>query len=282
MNPELPLEDRPVPVNPSGSTSSQDGSTSLERALERHQVAVQTAASAAKRLIAAVKSWDKACSSGHMANRRRAAEAAQQILDELQSTVNAAASSWDFDIGSYLDRGLWRREVIQAAQQDHELRVLDDEATGQLISTPVTIQLARARECLRIGGQTWPEIRPSVVAAELKRRRDKVGDASAQELAERLFAACRREQQDDRPFITFRIAYELFSLAPGWKKANPRSAFGESIHALYVSDVKETRSGSVLQWEWPTGNVKAADLFPVRAEDGREMRYYGIWFRTDS
>ncbi|MBM3456937.1 MAG: hypothetical protein FJX77_00160 [Armatimonadetes bacterium] len=157
--------------------------------------------------------------------------------------------------------------------------MINEEALGQLLSSPIAVQSLPGREALRIGRQNWPKLRPSVVAAELRRLRERVGAAGAQELADRLYDACRREEKDGRAFITFRTAYDLFCLAPDWKKENPPAAFAVALHSLYVSDVKSTRSGKALQWEWPGGKVRPADIFPVRAEDGREMRYYGVWFR---
>jgi hypothetical protein len=258
---------------------SQEEPFSLEEALAAHEEAVRSAAKAVDNLRKAMKSWEKAAAAGHMANRRKAAETAARLSSGIQSALDAAQGSWRFDVSSYLQGGGWRQEVVEAARSRYGLRVLDEQAIAQLISSPVTVQAIPAREALRISKQLWPAIRPSVVATELKRLRDRLSAAGVQELAERLYDACRREARDGRMYIAFRTAYDLFSLAPDWKRENSPTVFAQALHALHISDVKTTRSGKVLQWEWPSGKPKPADVFSVRAEDGREMRYFGLWFR---
>ncbi len=240
---------------------------------------MRSAAKAVDGLRKALKAWEKAAAEGHLANRRKADDAAARSLAEVRTSIEAAQESWRFVPSAYLQGGHWRQEVVEAAQARYGLRVLDDPATGRLISSPITVQAVPAREILRIGKQSWPAIRPTVVAAELKRLRDRLSAAGSQELAERLFEACRREARDGRMSISFRTAYDLFCLAPDWKRENSPTVFAQSLHALFMSDVKTTRSGKLLQWDWPTGNPKPADIFSVRAEDGREMRYFAIWFR---
>lgn len=279
MEHSLPMEPEPERVPPTMIAPAAEEPVSLEAALTRHEDAVRSAGKAVDGLRKVIKAWEKAAANGHMANRRKAAEATARLISELQSSLDSAQESWNLDVSSYLQSGGWRREVVEAARSRYGLRVLDEQATGQLISSPVTAQAQPAREVLRIGKQTWPAIRPSVVATELKRLRDRLSAAGAQELAERLHDACRREARDGRMFISFRTAYDLFCLAPDWKRENPPAVFAQALHALHISDVKTTRSGKVLQWEWPTGKPKPADIFSVRAEDGREMRYFGLWFR---
>lgn len=273
MSDVLPLEEETT------APRAPEAELKLEPVLAAHQQEVERLAKSLKRLGAAVRAWKKACVMGHMVNRARSAQAAVQQLEELGESAREAADSWEFDVQAYLESPEWRREVIEAARARHGMRVHDDEAGSQLLSTPVAVQAQPAREALRIGRASWPAIRPSAVADELKRLRDRLSESNSQEFLESLYAACQWQKRDDRLFITFRKAYELFCLAPGYRKENPRSVFGMQIYALHRSGTHTTRSGKAIQWEWPSGKPQDRDIFEVRAEDGRQLRFYGIWFR---
>ena len=251
----------------------------IEPALAEHEQEVDRAEKVVKRLTASVKQWRKACVTGHLANRRKAAQTSVQLMEEATGVVQRASDSWQFDAQAYLEGPEWRQEVIETARERYGLRVLDDEPGDQLISAPVAVQAQPGREALRIGRAAWPHIRPAAVIAELKRLRDTISAANSQEFLDALFAACQREMRDGRMFIKFRDAYELFCLAPGYRKETPRPVFAMALYGLHRSGITATRSGKTIQWEWPSGNPKDKDVFEVRAEDGRLLRYYGIWFR---
>jgi hypothetical protein len=265
----------------SGETAAaeMDGGGGLEAALAAHEDAVDRLLKAHSRLGSAVKGWKKACQVGHLANRQKAAAAAHDVLADVDSAVAEATESWDFDVHGYLDSERWRREVEGVAHRKYGLRVVQNEAAQQLVSSPVAVSALPGRSALRIGRATWPAIRPTAVAAELKRLHDRVSEKSSQEFLESLYKACEHESRDGRLFIAFHKAYELFSLAPGFKKETPRDAFAEALYALHRSGVQATRGGKVVQWEWPSGKVKEREVFTVLAEDGRALRYYGMWFR---
>jgi hypothetical protein len=74
--------------------------------------------------------------------------------------------------------------------------------------------------------------------------------------------------------------YELFALAPGWKKENPEASFARQIYALHHHGRElRTRDGKAIEYEEPSGRVKDRDIFSVISHDGNLIRYYGIRFR---
>jgi hypothetical protein len=219
-----------------------------------------------------------------MSNRDKSAAETCRRLDEASAAIRNAVGTWAFDVQSYLQGARWRDEVEAIARERHGLRVIRNDAAQQLISSPVAVQALPGQGRLRIGGGrgSWPAIRPSAVAAELKRLRDRASEANSQEFLESLYRACERQERqrgDGRMFITFREAYDLFCLAPGYRKENTRQVFGEMLYTLHRSGIQATRTGKVVQWEWPSARVKETEIFTVLAEDGSTLRYYGIWFR---
>lgn len=250
---------------------------SFEESLQQHEEAVDALLKSAGKYVTAVKGWKKACQVGHVANMQKAAALAADLGGALPNATSDAAASWAFDVRAYLESDEWVRELQDTAATQNGVRTIPDGDT--LISSPVTVRSQPGRGTLSIGRANWPAIRPRVVAAELKRLRDKTLAANSQEFLESLFGASEHLSTGKDSFVKFRDIYDLFCLSPGYKKDNPPAAFAQQIYALHRSEQRTTRAGRKLEFEYPSGNSKERDIFAVVAEDGRPIRYYGIWFK---
>ncbi len=249
----------------------------LEEALQTQEEQVDDLLKSAAKYLAALKIWKKACQTGHLGNRQKAAAQALEIAPALAVPALDAADAWQFDVRAYLESGDWRDE-LRAAAEKQGLRALEDGEN--LVSSPLVVRAVPGRGALALGKVNWPAIRPKVVAAELRRLRDRANSGNSQEFADSLFAVAQRlNPGEDAPFAKFRDIYELFCLTPGWKKDNPPAAFGQAIYALHRSGLQTTRTGRKFDFEYPSGNVKDRDVYTVIAEDGRPIRYYGVQFR---
>lgn len=249
----------------------------LEEALRAHEEQVDALLKAANRYVGALKAWKKACQTGHMGNRQKEATLARDLVSTLVDPTAKAADAWSFDVRAYLEGDQWRKELQTTAAERYGLRVLEEGK--YLVSSPVVVRSQPSQNALLIGKTRCSTIRPQVVAAELKRLRERMASANSQEFVESLYAVCQRNSRDGILFAKFRDIYDLFCLTPGWKKENPPAAFGQAIYALQRSEIRTTRSGRKFEFEFPSGNVKERDVFAVIAEDGRPIRYYGIRFR---
>jgi hypothetical protein len=186
-------------------------------------------------------------------------------------------SAWNFDVRSYLAGEAWRKDIQDIAQAKFGMRILEENET--LISSPVIVRSQPGSNRLALGKVAWPMIQPMVVAAELKRLRDRAAGANSQEFLDGLYAAAQHLSKEPNPLVRFKDIYDLFLLTPGWKKENPPAAFGQAIYALHRSEIRATRSGRRFEFEYPSGNAREKDLFIVMDEDGRPLRYYAIQFR---
>jgi hypothetical protein len=250
---------------------------SLEQALDEQEERVDALLRSANRYMGVLKAWKKACQIGHLGNLQRAATSAEELIGALPTSTSDTRSAWSFDIRAYLESEDWRQELQAVAAEKYSLRTLEDDEL--LISSPVTVRPQPSRNSLLIGKVNWPAIRPKIVAAELKRLRDRTATANSQEFVERLFDTCVYLSGKTDPHATFRAIYDVFCLAPGYKKENPPAVFGQQIYALHRSDVRTTRGGRKFEIEYPTGNYKERDVFTVLSEDGRPLRYFTIWFK---
>ncbi len=249
----------------------------LEDALQTQEEQVDDLLKSAGKYLSALKNWKKACETGHLGNRQKAAAQATELAPALAVPVSDAAEAWQFDVRAYLESGEWREE-LRAAADKQGLRALEEGES--LVSSPLVIRAVPGRSALALGKTNWLAIRPKVVAAELKRLRERASSGNSQEFIDSLFAVAQRLDTDTpAPFAKFRDIYELFCLTPGWKKDNPPAAFGQAIYAMHRSGLLTTRAGRKFTFEYPSGNVKDRDIYTVYAEDGRQIRYYGIQFR---
>lgn len=249
----------------------------LEDALAAHEQRVDVLLKQGGRYLAALKAWRKACELGDLGKLAGAAAQAAELAPGLAVPTAETAAAWDFDVRGYLERGEWLAEVQAAAAERHSLRTTIDDDT--LISSPVVVEAVPARAALKLGRAALRSLRPRVVAAELKRLRDRNTAANSAAFLEALHGTWQRLATDARPVAEFWEVYELFCLAPGWKKDNPPTAFAQSIYALQLSGLRATRSGQTFELTRPSGKVNERRVYSVVAEDGEVIRYYGIRFR---
>lgn len=249
----------------------------LDTALQEHEEQVDTLLRNAKKYVGALTAWKKACQIGHIGNLQKASAQAGELSVALPEDTAETKSAWIFDVRDYLDSDAWRKELQATAAERFSLRTLDDEET--LISSPITVRPLPARGILALGKVNWPALRPRVVAAELKRLRDRTAAANSQEFVESLYAACVHLSDKNDPHARFRDIYDLFCLTPGYKKENPPAAFGQQIYALQRSEVRSTRGGRRFEIEGATGGYKEKDVFSVLSEDGRTIRYFTLFFK---
>ena len=250
---------------------------SLEEALKEQEIQVDGLLKSANKYVGALKAWKKACQIGHIGNLQKAAAQSEELVGGLPIPTAEVKSAWTFDVRSYLEGEEWRKDIQDVAQAKFNLRIVEENET--LISSPVVVRSQPGSNRLVLGKVAWPTLQPAVVAAELKRLRDRAAGANSQEFLDGLYAAAQHLTKEANPLVRFKDIYDLFALTPGWKKENPPAAFGQAIYALHRSEIRATRAGRRFEIEYPSGNAKDKDLFIVMDEDGRPLRYYAIQFR---
>ena len=259
------------------STGSDE--LSLERALDDEVERVKALEKQVSNLRSAVKAWLKAAQVGQIREREKSSSRTEMLVRQLCEAVEAAVREWNFNLDAYLERGTWQEELKRLAQQTGAVRTFAADYPDALIVPPVTVRAVPANQSLQIGKKLFPQIRPSFVHDHLKRLRDRMyAPAASSEFLESLYQVAIREANGPNPFITFRRAYDIFCLAPGYKRDNSRIDFALSIFALQKSGLKTTRRGVSFKIEWPAANCKPSDVFTVIDEDGRTLKYYGIQF----
>ena len=250
--------------------------TILEPMLADQEAKVDALLKAAGRYVSSLKAWKKACMVGPLANRHKAANQALEAVTNLPDSAIAAVDSWQFNAAEYYQSADWQSE-LQAAAAAIGLRVFTEADT--IVSSPVIVRAQPARGTLVLGKVIWPNVHPLARALELKRLREQTNSSNSQEFVDSLCAAAVFVPDPGSPTVKFKDLYNLFAMTPGWKKDNPRAAFGLAIYALQSSEIRATRSGRSFEIVTPSGKYKEGDIFSIIAEDGKPLRYYGIRFK---
>ena len=231
---------------------------------------------AAAKLNTTLKNWKKACTDGNAANLQKHGLEAADLTARLNVTVPGTVSAWQFDVRSYLDSGEWRTDLM-AACAAQGLRVLEEDTV--IVSPPVLVRAQPAALRLQIGKDNWPSLSPRLTAARLKKLNEKSASAAQlQQFLNAVYDAASKISSQGNTYSRFREIYDLFALAPGWAKENTVASFAQQIYALHKSEVMTTRDGKRYEIEYASGKPKEKDVFMVVADDGRQIRYYGVWF----
>lgn len=257
-------------------------SSALEDALAAHDAEVKKLTKAGKDLLAAIHKWQRAVEVGNLVDARKFADVAKKRYEELAEPLQSTHSAWNFDGAAYLESGEWLRELQATIKaKGGDLKVFEDR--GDLICPPLVVRAVPSQAALRMGKSLWKKMRPMAVMEELKRLTSKDASRQDQAFLDQLYNAAvyltRDKSSGSRVTAKLRDIYELWSVAPGWKKDNPELAFTQALYSLHQSDVRVTRGGKKYEFEFPTGTPKRSDVFSVTATDGRPVNYYLIHFR---
>jgi len=251
---------------------------SIEEALREHEERVDGLLKSATKYASTIKNWKKACQTGHIANLKKAASAAEDIVKHLEEPTREVAGSWEFDVREYLEGGGWRTELQDVCLSQFEMRVFEDQDT--IVSPPILIKAQPGQSRLLFGSKGWPTIRPSYTGAHLKKLREKTSSlALSQQFLDAIYEGCKKYHPSDMS-IRFAELYSHWSGAPGWKKENSSLAFAQRIYALTQSGIRTTtRDQKTFKIERPVGKYVKGDVYEVIGDDGNLERFYSIWFR---
>lgn len=250
----------------------------IEDAFRDHEVEVDGLIKIATKFTGTLKAWKKACQTGHVGARDKAAALATSLAPELAAHVDTATGSWSFDVRQYLEGDHWRTELQDVCATRMGLRVFEEDE--KLVSPPVLVRSDPAKTRLIIGKVGWPTLNPSFTAKELKRLNERSATTAAlQQFLNSLYEGAKRVNKDKDHLTRLRDIYGIFSLAPGWARENSWASFAQQLYALQMSEVRTTKDGRGYKIDGPTGKYTENDVFSVISESGGLERYHAIWFR---
>lgn len=260
----------------------------LERALaqtERDAIATlraaETALKSAKRALAAAKTGDLAALDKAM---RETDEATITLSIQSRNTTDG----WVFDSKAYAEAGGLASEIRSAAESEG-LTIYEQD--GRLFCYPVLLRVRSSDPpVVEIDRKALKTVRPSFIARELKKLRERRQRFTAPQFLETLFDAydharralpgAPRTFAGRGPVLELATLFDLLTLFPDTKKDYGRAEFTRDLYLLDSSRIVETKGGYQLDLSASTGTKgSASKLFQIVAQNGSSKVYYGISFR---
>ncbi len=249
----------------------------FQDALKEQELQVSDLIKTAEKYLASLKSWKKACETGHLVNRQKAADSANSLVKELEIPTNEAAGSWNLNAQEYLESSAWIEELGAACSKINLRVVIEDD---HIVSPPVIVRAQPHQARLLLGKKPWSAVHPAVIAKELKRLNEiSINERECQQFLNSVYEACKRDSSDKNDLRTkFIDVFKRWEMTPGYKVENSRASFGQQINALDESGVRTTKDGKVFHLDGPDGKANK-DIFDVVSKDGLSKQYFIIWFQ---
>jgi hypothetical protein len=253
----------------------------LNEILDDYAGTVAAWAAQVKRELAAVQKLEKAVVSGNLRDVEKLRLAARAAGDDAQGRAEAC-EPMEVDAAAYLaPGGAFLPELLEAAERAG-VRLF--ERDGVIFSYPVLVRVEPDLTAVRIDKVLDPTLRPSALAAILKRLQARDPKSRPERFVETLLEAyelVRAKANVGSAYIDLPLAdiYNVLTLMPGSEREYTLLDFTRDVYFLDTSDVRETRRGYQISLPASTATrEKKTKLLPFVDRNGQEKLYATIKF----
>lgn len=259
----------------------QSQEASLEQALARSEADANASIKAAQAVLAALRKFRNAASTGDLRGLHAAIEAADRAEALLRQQIATSRSGWYLDEEAYLSGGSFVSEVLDTARQKGVSIFQRDD---RLYSYPVLVRVLPGERAVRIDKVKEKRLRPSVLVEHLRELQKKPPrfrpEVFLQALYEAYDMAVKARGKGNGTVVPLLEIYELFTLLPGQSKEYSRQEFARDVYLLDRSGVVQARNGASLSLVHRSTGVEGRRVVGVINEHGEEKAYYGISFSS--
>lgn len=248
------------------------------QALDDYAPAVSAWLDAAKKEAGAVARLQKAVASG---NARDIEKHRQSALNAAEITEQRAQNCgpFEFDLTRYL-RDEFASD-LQDAAQDAGVRLY--ERDGVIFSYPVLVRIEPDLGAVRIDKRLEPNIRPELLAQQLKKAQNVEPKSRSDRFIESLYIAydlvLTSIGAEGNIDISLSRIYDVLTLLPGTSKEYTLLDFTRDIYALDTSGIAETKAGNQMSLTASTvSRERGSKILTFVARDGHEKQYAAVKF----
>jgi hypothetical protein len=233
-----------------------------------------------KKVVSAVQRLQKAVANGNVRDiekLRATARAAQESARQYGEGIAPLA----FDAAAYLTpEGEFIPELQAAAERAGVKLFVRD---GIIFCYPVLIHLAPELSAVRVEKRLEPNMRPEVLAAQLKKLQSREPKSRPDRYIEALFDAYQlvraRRRLDAYIDIPLLQIYEVLTLLPGAEKDYTLLDFTRDLYFLDLSGITVTKKG--FEMSLPASTVsreRSTKILKFVTRDGNEEEFAAIKF----
>ena len=257
---------------------------SLESGLAELDRALAEAGRHAKALQALATALQKASAAGDIVTLGRRFEQAPRLIEQVRTALETARAGFEYDATAAFASGAYVDELKAAAAAAGVTLV---ERDGRLTAFPLLLKLEASGPSVRVGKKAERGIRPSALAALLKKRQaaqtfrpavvlEQIFDAYAA-LAPAAQTGWRAGQTIPGPVVPLLDIHELLTVLPEAAAAYPRDAFAVDLLRLNREPDTRTKAGLAFALSASTA-TKGRNFLRVYDETGAESVFAGISF----
>jgi len=253
---------------------------SLSVILDEYNKSVTAWLEQAKKSVAAAQKLQKAVAGGNLRDMEKLRQAANAAA-ELALQRAGECPPLDFDAAAYLAEGGAFLPELLAAAEKAGVRLY--ERDGIIFCYPVLVRTEPDFSAVRIDKKLEPNVRPEVLAAQLKKMQSKDPKAKPERFIETLFEAYElvlaKRKIDAYIDIPLTQIYEVLTLLPGADKEYTLLDFTREVYFLDISEVTTTKKGFQMSLPASTSShQRSAKALKFVARDGTEKTYVAIKF----
>ncbi|MHB9130081.1 MAG: hypothetical protein ACYDBB_03200 [Armatimonadota bacterium] len=253
---------------------------SLSEILDAYNKDVSAWLDQAKKAVASTQKLQKAVVNGNVRDIEKLRQAASTALEAAAQRAGAC-QPFTFDAAAYLTpEGEFIPELSAAAERAGVRLTVRD---GVIFCYPVLIHLEPDLAAVRIEKRLEPQIRPEVLAVQLKKAQSRDPKTKPERFIETLFEAYElvRAQRRIDAYIDLPLVkiYHVLTLLPGMEKDYTLLDFTRDIYFLDLSGVVETKKG--YRMSLPASTVsreRSTKLLKFVTRDGHEKEFAAIKF----
>lgn len=249
----------------------------FETALAETERQVEAALRAANTVVREMKRARAAAHTGQVRDLRKALLAAQSATAGLAD--NTRELEFAFDEQAHLASGDYVKELLAEAEAQGVSIVEDDD---QLLCYPSLLRLLPTDAAVEIDKVRERRLRPSVLAAALRRAQERGPRFKAEQFLDSLRAGYELwvASEDKKADGVVRLIdiWGVLTMLPGQRSAYSKQEFARDLYLLDQSGVTSTgRSARELRWSASTGTKGTGTLVTV-SRTGQQQKYWGVSF----
>lgn len=246
---------------------------SLEKALAKTEGDVDSAIKGAAVVLSALRKFKAAAKTGDLRELRKTIMSAEQAVTALRQQFVNAKDGWDFPEETYFSGRDFISEILATADRAG-LRIYEQD--GRLFCYPFLVSISADDRAVLIDKRREKRLRPSVLINHLKELQTKPVRFKPDSFLESLFSAysviVKSRGEEIGIVVSLRKIYDLLTLLPGHARNYTIQEFARDLYLLDKSRITKTKDGFVLAFSAREGTIR------VTTEDGKEIKYYGIYF----
>lgn len=256
----------------------------LNELLDGYQQGVDAWLEQSKKQTAAVQKLQKAVATGNFRDLEKLRQAAGTAA-ETTSQRAGECGPLEFDAAHYLGPDGAFLADLQAAAEKAGVRLY--ERDGVIFSYPVLLRPEPDLAAVRIDKKLVSQVRPEVLAAELKKAQAKDPKAQPTRFMETLFEAYElvraRRKLDAYVDIPLTQIYKVLVLLPGAEREYTPLDFARDIYFLDTSGERQTRKGFQMSIILSNTGSRERSTKPIHfvTRDGVEKVYAAVRFTPE-